>query len=203
MTLGTAFVAQSGIAMLTVIIWTSVLTKPFILFSWHPLAQSAGILLLIQSILVLQPTHSAEQKRVGQTVHAYLNFTSFLVLAGGVGVIEYNKISSNGPHFKSVHGYLGATAACVLLLQYFVGFTMWATPALYGGQARARSMWKYHRFSGYATLILLLATVCTAADTGYVQYVLKVGLWTLAVPSGLILVGVLPRVHLYKFGFKK
>ena len=189
--------------MLTVIIWTSVLTKPFILFSWHPLAQSAGILLLTQSILVLQPAHSAGQKRLGQTIHASLNFASFLVLAGGVGVIEYNKISSNGQHFKSVHGYLGVIAACTLLLQYFVGFTMWATPALYGGQARAMSLWKYHRFSGYATLVLLLATVCTASDTGFVQNVLKVGLTTLAVPCAMVLIGALPRVHMYKFGFKR
>lgn len=120
-----------------------------------------------------------------------------------MGVIEYNKISSNGQHFKSVHGYLGVIAACILLLQYFVGFTMWATPALYGGQARAKSVWKYHRFSGYAILILLLATVCTASDTAFVHNVLKVGLPTLAVPCAMVLIGTLPRMHMYKFGFRR
>ncbi|KAF4969438.1 hypothetical protein FZEAL_10227 [Fusarium zealandicum] len=176
--LGTAGIAQLGIILLVVLVWASVLTKPLILFSYHPLLQSLAVLTLAQSILSLQPTHTAEQKRIGQRIHASLNLVAFLLLVAGVTIIEYNKISSNGDHFHSIHGYLGVTTSIVLLLQYAVGFTMWATPKLYGGEDNAKSIWKYHRWSGYFILVLLLATVVSAVDTDYNKNVLKLKLWS-------------------------
>jgi cytochrome b-561 len=182
--------------------WAAVFTKPLILFSGHPLAQSTGILILVQSILSLQPTHSAEQKRVGQIVHASLNLFAFLVFVTGVTIIEYNKVASNGPHFHSVHGYLGVITSIILLVQYLVGFTMWATPKLYGGEARAKAVWKYHRFSGYFVLLLLLATACSATETDYNKNVLKVKLWATILLSVVIIAGVAPRIQMQKLGFK-
>ncbi|KAH7156986.1 hypothetical protein EDB81DRAFT_408734 [Dactylonectria macrodidyma] len=200
--LGTGILAQLGIVLLAVLIWASVLTKPLILFSGHPLAQSLAILTLIQSILTLQPTHTAEQKRIGQRIHASLNLLAFLLLVAGVTIIEYNKFASHGPHFHSLHGYLGVTSSVFLLLQYFVGFTMWATPALYGGEHNAKSIWKYHRYSGYLVIVLLLGTVVSAVDTDYNKNVLKLKLWAVASLSLLALVGIFPRVQKQKLGFK-
>ena len=184
------------------LIWASVFTKPLILFSGHPLAQSLAILTLTQSILTLQPTHTAEQKRIGQRVHASLNLLAFLFLVAGITIIEYNKISSNGAHFHSLHAYLGVITAIVLLVQYLVGFTMWATPKLYGGEDNAKSIWKYHRYSGYVILVLLLATVCSATSTDYNVNVLKIKLWATLLLSILVLVGVLPRIQKQKLGFQ-
>ncbi|KAK7398354.1 hypothetical protein QQX98_012269 [Neonectria punicea] len=200
--LGTGILAQLGIVLLVVLIWASVLTKPLILFSGHPLAQSLAVLTLAQSILTLQPTHTAEQKRIGQRIHASLNLVAFLLLVAGVTIIEYNKFASHGPHFHSIHGYLGVITSIFLLLQYLVGFTMWATPALYGGENNAKSIWKYHRYSGYLVLVLLLATVVSAVDTDYNRNVLKLKLWATALLSLLVLVGVLPRIQKQKLGFK-
>lgn len=200
--LGTGIVAQFGIVLLAVLIWASVLTKPLILFSGHPLAQSLAVLTLAQSILSLQPTHTAEQKRVGQRVHAALNLVAFLLLVTGVTIIEYNKISNHGAHFHSIHGYLGIITSLILLLQYGVGFTMWATPALYGGEQNAKSVWKYHRWSGYTVLVLLLATVVSAVDTDYNKNVLKIKLWAVLLLSVLTLVGIIPRIQKQKLGFK-
>lgn len=180
--------------------WISVLTKPIILFSYHPLLQSLAILTLVQSILSLQPTHTDSQKRTGQQVHASLNLLAFLCLVAGVVIIEYNKIASNGVHFHSVHGYLGVITSIILAVQYLVGFTMWATPKLYGGVDNAKKLYKYHRWSGYVTLTLLLATVIAATKTDYNENVLKLKLWATTLLSVLILVGVLSRIQKHKLG---
>jgi cytochrome b-561 len=172
-----------------------------ILFSGHPLAQSLGILILVQSILIVQPTHTPEQKQVGRIVHASLNLVAFLVLVAGVVIIEYNKIKDNGVHFHSVHGYLGVITACILLVQYFVGFTMWQVPAMYGGEENAKKIYKYHRWSGYTILLLLLATVCSATQTDYNFAVLKIKLWAVVLLSFLIVIGVYPRIQKQKLGF--
>jgi cytochrome b-561 len=200
--LGTGLIAETAAILFFILIWVSVFTKPVILFSGHPLAQSLGILILIQSILTLQPTHTAEQKRAGQWIHATLNLLAFLSLAAGVIIIEYNKVANNQPHFHSVHGYLGVITSIILLLQYFVGFTMWATPSLYGGDEKAKAIWKYHRYSGYTILVLLLATVCSATQTTYNVGVLKVKLWATILLSVLILIGIVPRIQKQKLGFR-
>ncbi|KAI5466996.1 eukaryotic cytochrome b561-domain-containing protein [Mariannaea sp. PMI_226] len=200
--LGTGILAQLGIVLLVLLIWASVLTKPLILFSGHPLAQSLAILTLTQSILTLQPTHTAEQKRIGQRLHASLNLIAFFLLVTGVTIIEYNKFRSHGPHFHSLHGYLGVIASILLLVQYFVGFTMWATPALYGGEHKAKSVWKYHRYSGYFIFLFLLATVVSAVETDYNKNVLKLKLWAVAILAVLVVLGVFPRIQKQKLGFK-
>lgn len=197
---GTAGIAQFGAILLFILIWVTIFTKPLSLFSGHPLAQSLAILTLIQSILFLQPTHTAEQKRIGQRVHASLNLLAFLFLVTGVVIIEYNKVRSGHGHFSSVHGYLGVITSIVIGAQYLVGFTMWATPVLYGGVDNAKVLYKYHRWSGYLILILLLATVAAATETSYNLSVLKLKLWAMILLSVLVLVGVFPRIHKYKLG---
>lgn len=183
------------------LIWASVFLNPLILFSGHPLAQSLVVLTLTQSILVLQPTHTPEQKKLGQLVHASLNVFAILVLIAGVVIIEVNKFINNGVHFHSVHGYLGVITASVLLLQYAFGVSMWAVPWLLGGEEKARGLWKYHRWSGYAVLILLLVTVSSATQTDYNLDVLKIKLWAVVLLSVLILAGILPRVQKQKLGY--
>lgn len=78
---------------------------------------------------------------------------------------------------------------------------MWATPSLYGGEQKAKSIWKYHRYSGYVILVLLLATVCSATQTDYNNNVLKMKLWATLLLSILVLVGVFPRIQKQKLGF--
>jgi cytochrome b-561 len=162
-----------------------------------------GVLVLVQSILTLQPTHTADQKRVGRWIHASLNLVALCAFIAGVAIIEYNKIANHGQHFHSVHGYLGVITSIVILLQYIVGFTMWATPALYGGEERAKTIWKYHRMSGYTIFVLLLVTICSATLTPYNENVLKMKLWATVLLSVLILVGVFPRIQKQKLGFRR
>lgn len=201
--IGTAVVAQAGIWILAATVWAAIFESDLILFSAHPLLNSAGVLLATQAILILQPTHTATQKRHGTAAHALLNGCAFLALVAGLVIILYNKIAHNGTHFESPHAILGLTTYILVVIQATVGFTQYYTPSLYGGVSNAKKVYKYHRMAGYAGLVMFLATVCAAADTDFNRNVLGMRMWVLIVASLLVLAGVLPRVRLSKFGLRK
>lgn len=69
----TAILAQAGIVILTALVWAAVFEADFIFFSYHPLLNSAAVLLLVQGTLVLQPTAIAKDKVNGTYVHSILN----------------------------------------------------------------------------------------------------------------------------------
>ncbi|KID91663.1 Cytochrome b561, eukaryote [Metarhizium guizhouense ARSEF 977] len=200
--IGTGTLAQLGVVVLCADIWAHVFCSPIIFFSGHPIAMSAAVFTLTQSVLVQQPISSdtPHQKRVGQYVHAALNLFAFAAIVTGFTIIEINKFRSNGPHFHSAHAYLGVFTLVVLAGQYVVGLTMWATPRLYGGEERAKSMYKYHRYVGYFILLMLLATVVAATETDYVRSVLGVNFWTVLAASLFVIMGVFPRIQKQKLG---
>lgn len=198
--LGTGIVAEIGVVLLVVNIWAHVLFQPINLFAGHPLAMSVGLVILIQSILSLQPTVTPDQKRTGQLFHATLNFLAFAALVAGVVIIEVNKVRGNGPHFHSLHAVFGVMTLLLMVLQYIVGFTALFTPRLYGGVDRAKSLYKYHRYSGYLILFLLLVTVVQATATPYVRMALGIGFWGVFGASLVILVGVFARIQKQKLG---
>jgi hypothetical protein len=85
--------------------------------------------------------------------------------------------------------------------EYTFGFLIYLIPHLQPNTpsaARAKSLWKYHRIVGYTALALLLATVAAAAETDYNKSVLGIRLWSVLLAEGLIVAGVVPRVHLGK-----
>jgi hypothetical protein len=185
-------------------IWAHVFSHKLIFFSGHPLAMSLAVYTLIQSILLQQPItqDTPRHKRLGRRAHATLNLFALVAIVTGVTIVEVNKFRSKGPHFHSAHAYIGALTLVFLAGQYFVGLTMWLTPRLYGGQDKAKSYYKAHRWAGYAMLLALLATVLSATGTDYVESVLGVGFWTVFAAALLVLAGVLPRIQLHKLGFQ-
>ncbi|MCJ1481373.1 hypothetical protein MMC06_001530 [Schaereria dolodes] len=214
--IGTAVIAQVGIWLLAATIWASIFIHPLMLFSAHPvrrhmytvdhilanwgfeLLNSAGILLMTQAILVLQPTHTPRQKKQGTNVHAVLNLTGILSLIVGLIVIEINKGSH--PHFTSPHGILGLITYCFLVVQALIGVTQYYAMGLYGGEVKAKSIWKYHRMSGYLILVLFFATVAAATQTDFNKNVLHIKLWAIIITSLLVLMGVIPRIKKQKLG---
>jgi hypothetical protein len=201
-TSGTGVLAEAAALLLVASVWGAIfMHTPLILFSYHPLAQSLGVLLLVQSILVLQPTHTIEQKQLGQKFHAALNFFAFAAFVVGFTAIEVNKFRAGpGSHFHSVHGYLGVITSIWILVQYLVGFTMFNLPILYGGEANAKKIWKYHRMSGYVLFLLIGATVISATETDYNKNVLGLKLWAFILIIVLMVAGVIPRVKKQKLG---
>lgn len=152
-------------------------------------------------VTVLTDAFHTEQKRHGTWVHASLNEVALSAGIAGLVIIEYNKIAHNGTHFESPHAILGLITYLLLLLQALVGITQYFLPGLYGGEEKAKSVWKYHRLGGYVTFLVMLATVCAATQTDYNKNVLQIQLWAVIAAAVITLAGVLPRVRLAKFGW--
>lgn len=165
------------------------------------LLNSAAVLFFIQGILILQPTHTAKQKKHGTLTHAALNDIALLAAIAGLVIIEYNKIKDGNPHFESPHAILGILTYIMVLLQAIVGVTQYFTPGLYGGEEKAKALYKYHRVWGYVTLVVMLATLCAATQTTFGEKYLEMQLWAVVTASVIVLVGVVPRVRLSKFGW--
>ncbi|KAK0263894.1 hypothetical protein LTR91_023055 [Friedmanniomyces endolithicus] len=199
--IGTGVVAQAGAWILAAIVWGAVFSNDLILFSAHPLLNSAAVLFFIQAILILQPTHTAKQKKQGTYTHAALNNVALLAAVAGLVVIEYNKIDHGGAHFESPHAILGLITYIMVAGQALVGITQYFTPGLYGGVDNAKALYKYHRVGGYLTLLLMLATVCAATQTPFNTNVLQMQLWALVVASVLIVLGVGARIKPSKLGW--
>lgn len=116
-------------------------------------------------------------------------------------MIEYNKFDHNGTHFESPHAILGLVTYILVILQAFVGVTQYFTPGLYGGENNAKALYKYHRVSGYVTIVLMLATICAATYTTFNINALGMQLWAIVVASVVTLVGLAPRIRLSKLGW--
>ncbi|KAF2747085.1 hypothetical protein M011DRAFT_467975 [Sporormia fimetaria CBS 119925] len=201
--IGTAPLAQAGIWILAGIIWGGIFSKKLIFFSAHPLLNSAGLVLVTQAALILQPTHTPEQKRAGTLAHAGFHIIGISALLTGLIIIEINKRGPGHEHFASPHAILGLIFYITILIQAVVGFTQYSTPNLYGSVENAKAVYKYHRMAGYVIATLGLATVCAATWTDYVKKVAHIQHWAVIVASVLVLAGVLPRVRVQKFGWKK
>jgi Eukaryotic cytochrome b561 len=182
-------------------VWAGVfLHPPLSLFSAHPLLNSSAILILTESILILQPTHTAAQKRQGTITHFVLNNVAFDALIAAFVIIEYNKFHHRAAHFDSIHGKMGLITYVLLAIQSLVGFTQYFLPRLYGGIDYAKSIYKWHRMSGYVILIMMLASVAAATQTTTGRDTLEIKLWAVLVSSILVLIGVVPRIKKQKFG---
>jgi len=201
--IGTAAIAQGGIWILAAIVWGAIFSQKLIFFSAHPLLNSAGFLLSIQAALILQPTHTPAQKRSGTLAHALFHTLGASALTAGLIIIEMNKVGPGHEHFASPHAILGLTFYVLVYIQAVVGFTQYYTPSLYGGVDKAKSIYKYHRMSGYVIATLGLATICAATWTTYSLNVAHIQHWAVIVASVLVLVGVVPRIRLSKFGLRK
>lgn len=200
----TGIIAEIGVLVLCCEIWARIASIPVVFFSGHPIAMSTAIFILTQSILFQQPitSENLDKKRRGQYVHAALNLVAFIAIVTGFTIVEVSKVQENRSHFPpSPHAAFGASTLLLLIVQYIIGFTMWMTPSLYGGEARAKSLYKYHRFSGYFILLMLLMTAVTAALTGYNKYVLGVRDWVASLGSFLVVIGLFSRVQKQKLGF--
>jgi len=199
--LGSGVIAQAGIWILTAVVWSGILSHPLILFSAHPLLNSAGLLLVTQGVLILQPTHTAEQKKLGTYIHvAFMDVGLSLLLAGFV-VIEVNKHKGHLAHFESPHAILGFTTYILLFVQLVVGATQFFFPQVYGSVENAKKIYKYHRASGYVVVALALATVSAATQTTYIKTMIHIQLWAVLVASVLLLAGLYARIKKQKLGF--
>ncbi|RPB10882.1 hypothetical protein P167DRAFT_537160 [Morchella conica CCBAS932] len=195
---GTAPLAQVGGVMLVVTVWGAVLSHSWMVFSLHPLLNSLGVFLSLQAILVLQPTHTADQKRRGTYVHAAFNGLAALSFFTALAIVIWHKQHSGIPHFESVHAYLGIVIYSLLFIQAFVGFTQYFVPRIYGGVDNARAIYKYHRVSGYIILFLYLVNITLASKLRYGEKFIHLKTWGVVVAGVLVVIGTYPRIKKQK-----
>lgn len=195
----TALVAQIGVLVLAGTVFYGIFTHDMIFMSSHPLLNSAGVVLIVEAILILQPTESPQQKRAGAITHSVLNSLGSSALFAGLIIIEINK----GDHarFDSLHGRLGLTTYILIFIQGNIGAAMYYVPQLFGGEEKAKSVWKYHRLSGYLVLASLTMTATAATLTPYIKEQVEISIWPVLVGSVLVLAGVLPGIRKQKLGF--
>lgn len=111
-----------------------------------------------------------------------------------------NKASHPETRFQSTHGKVGLVVYILFGIQFIVGVTQFYFPNLFGSVDNAKALYKYHRMSGYAIVVLSAATVCLATQTGFNNNVLHIRLWATIVASVLIVVGLVPRIKKSKLG---
>jgi cytochrome b561 len=155
---------------------------------------------LVQSILLLQPTSTQKQKVQGTYIHSGLNVIAMGLLIAGLVVIEMNKASHPETRFQSTHGKVALLVYILLLLQFLIGVAQFYTPKVFGSVDNAKSLYKYHRASGYLIVILSVVAICLATQTGFNANVLHIRLWATIVASVLLVVGLLPRIKKHKLG---
>lgn len=193
---GTAILAQAGLFGFLIATWYTTVTQgDWILVSYHPLLTSLAVVLASQAILLLQPTVTAGQKRDGTRAHSVLNALALASLLSAVVIMYINKANHSAPHFASTHGKLGLATFVLLVVQGVVGIVQYYLPGLVGGEARGKALYKYHRVSGYAILLLMLVTATYGTQTDW--FVQKTGhilpLWI--VLDLFILFGIAPRIR--------
>ncbi|KAK6336580.1 hypothetical protein TWF718_009382 [Orbilia javanica] len=200
--MGTGFLAQIGLLTLTATTWVSIFSLPVGLFTLHPLFNSIGVLLLFEAVLLLQPTHTANQKFKGAIIHSTLTGVSLLLFVGAGVAILLNKIRIKHEHFGSAHAILGLVVYVLILIQAIIGFAQFYTPRAFGSVENAKAIYKYHRLAGYMIELLLVVTLIAASRTTFALGPLSFKTWTVVIGSSSVAIGVIPRIKKEKLGFK-
>ncbi|TFK42764.1 hypothetical protein BDQ12DRAFT_719608 [Crucibulum laeve] len=157
-------VALAGALTILTTTWITVLSNNPTAVGWfafHPLLQTLAIFLFVYGILTLQPTSQPRTKAAGlarhQTAILLIGFPSIFL---GTLAVSYNKWLRDANHFTTWHGKFGLLSMIWLFIQIFLGAgSVWFNGAAFGGGAKAKAIWKYHRLSGYVLFLLLLLTV--------------------------------------------
>lgn len=158
------------------------------------------MLILVQSILLLQPTSTQQQKVLGTYIHSSLNLIALGLLIAGLVIIEMNKASHPETRFQSTHGKVGLVLYIMIVFQFLIGAAAFYTPNLFGSVDKAKSLYKYHRMSGYVIMILGVVIICLATQTAFNKNMLHIRLWATVVASVLVIAGLVPRIKKRKLG---
>nr|AIY34644.1 hypothetical protein [Polyporus umbellatus] len=111
-------------------------------------------------ILTLQPSSQAKTKAAGLTRHqlAMMILGVPAITLGTLAIIR-NKSMHGNPHFTTWHGSIGIISVSWMVVQVVLGGgSVWFNGRLFGGNPKAKSVWKYHRLSGYIVFPLFLLT---------------------------------------------
>ncbi|KAF7311604.1 Cytochrome b561 domain-containing protein [Mycena kentingensis (nom. inval.)] len=176
------------------------------IFALHPLLQSLSLVLLTYGIMTLQPTSQPKTKVAGLARHQYaILLAAFPAIAAGTFAVWYNKRIHDKPHWHSWHGKFGIAAMTWIVVQVLLGGgSVWFGGVAFGGGAKAKSIWKYHRVSGYLLYILLMIVANLGgfwSNWGLRNVPFFMRLIAFAIAPGAALVGLYLRVRPSKMKF--
>lgn len=139
-------------------------------FSWHPIAMSLGVgLLITEAVFSISGeaylgSRLSRQKRV--TAHWVLHSVGLLLVLVGLIIIIVNKVNHSKPHFATPHSILGLVSIILAAVAAAVGVLTNNTRWLYP-RVRPVLLKIFHAFGGIVVTILLLATLITGTYTGW------------------------------------
>ncbi|KAL5526391.1 hypothetical protein ACEPAF_8114 [Sanghuangporus sanghuang] len=178
------------------------------LFAAHPPLQTLAVTCFGLGILLLQPTSQPKTKVQGLARHQLvilgIGLPSIII---GTIVIFVNKSIHEAPHFVTWHATFGLIAVVWMVIQMLLGgLSVWFGGRAFGGGMKAKSVWKYHRASGYLLFPLFLMTIAVGGNysdwtTSKANVGVRVLLYTLA--PIFALVGLWSRVRLSKMNFRQ
>lgn len=100
-------------------------------------------------------------------------------------------------HFASPHGILGLVTVIFVVLQALVGVAQFFLPVtIFGSVDGGKRIYKYHRWAGYALLLLEAATVVAATQMG----TLNKPTWSIILALIITVLGLGSRVKKHKLG---
>ncbi|TCD65418.1 hypothetical protein EIP91_002717 [Steccherinum ochraceum] len=200
--------AIASVGVFVAAVWIMALSSPssFGLFTWHPLCQSLSLALFTYGVLTLQSTSRPKTKTAGLVRHQLAMIALGIPVAViGTSIVVYNKSRHNKEHFTTWHGTFGITVMCLSILQVLLGGgSVWFDGRAFGGNPRAKLVWKYHRLSGYIIYPLYLFTAYLGGAWSHwaqERSVLVVRLFAFNIAPAVLLLAILSRVRLSKMKF--
>ncbi|KAF5386876.1 hypothetical protein D9615_001682 [Tricholomella constricta] len=144
------YTAVCSIAVLVIVTWITILSNDPTNVGWfafHPTLQTLSLALFTYGILTLQPTSQPRTKAAGLARHQIAIFLVGLpLILLGTTAIAYHKWINNKESMTTWHGTFGYLALTWLLVQVGLGGgSVWFNGAAFGGGAKAKAVWKYHR----------------------------------------------------------
>ncbi|WWD02466.1 hypothetical protein V865_000506 [Kwoniella europaea PYCC6329] len=134
-------------------------------FAVHPPMQSLAITASLLGITPLQPpppNSTAKQNRF-KTHQLVMLGLALPLLAIGSSAMIYNKYIHGAKHFTTWHGKLGLIFVIWVVAQASIGAaSVWGGGKAFGGEEKAKRVYKYHRLSGYLLLTLMLFIIYLA-----------------------------------------
>jgi len=158
-------VAFLSLATMMACAWLSIFSTtppPRIWIALHAPLTSLALLFFGCGILTLQPTSFADmdEKKRGLVRHQlFMLVPGVSSLALGFAAIWFHKASGSGKHWTTWHAVFGTVTLSCLVLHIMIGASsVWFKGRAFGSEAKAKSVWKYHRLAGYLLYGLFLGT---------------------------------------------
>ncbi|XP_077133138.1 transmembrane reductase CYB561D2 [Ranitomeya variabilis] len=174
------------------------------LFSWHPVLMSLAFsFFMTEAILVFSPDSSllrSFSRKARVRAHWALQLLSTLCATLGLGIIYYNKVVHEKPHFSTWHGLLGLLAVLWALVQNAGGVTLLYPKLVQRWTLSTRKL--YHATSGLLGYLLgctsLFLGMCSlwfsAHVTGASWYICAL----CPLLTGLVVMNQVSNAYLYR-----